>query len=115
MEKQQPPMTGETATAAQLKDDINSGRTGDKVGGFDPAAAPLGTDDEAGGASLSPEALALARRQERASGGDSANANAAEPRLQPNAAHSPGPRIAPALVGLAAGAALVIAAALILI
>lgn len=37
-----------TATSAQLKADIDSGLTGDKVSGLDPAAAPLGTDDEAG-------------------------------------------------------------------
>lgn len=35
--------------AAQLKHDIDSGKTGDKVDAFDPAAAPLGTDDEAAG------------------------------------------------------------------
>ena len=39
--------------STHLKDAIDSGRTGDKSPGFDPAAAPLGTDDEAGGASPS--------------------------------------------------------------
>jgi hypothetical protein len=34
----------------QLRSDIDSGRTGDKVDHPDPAAAPLGTDAEAGGA-----------------------------------------------------------------
>ena len=38
-----------TENAAQAKHAIDSGATGDKVPGFDPAAAPLGTDDEAGG------------------------------------------------------------------
>ncbi len=38
-----------TATAAQLKEDIDSGRMRDKVAAFDPAAAPLGTDEEAAG------------------------------------------------------------------
>lgn len=33
----------------RLRDDIVSGRTGDKVAAPDPAAAPLGTDDEAAG------------------------------------------------------------------
>ena len=33
----------------RLRDDIDSGRTGEKVPGSDPAAAPLGTDAEAGG------------------------------------------------------------------
>ena len=33
----------------ELRSKINSGQTGDKVPWSDPAAAPLGTDDEAGG------------------------------------------------------------------
>ena len=48
-------------TVEQLRADIDSGRTGDKVPSHDPAAAPLGTDDEAGGTSLSPEVIAQAR------------------------------------------------------
>jgi hypothetical protein len=35
--------------AARLRADIDRGRTGDKVDWPDPAAAPLGTDDEAAG------------------------------------------------------------------
>jgi hypothetical protein len=50
--------------AAQLKADHDSGRAGDKVAAGDPAASPLGTDEEAGGAPLSDEALSLARAQE---------------------------------------------------
>ncbi|MGD9617958.1 MAG: hypothetical protein AB7W06_21600, partial [Alphaproteobacteria bacterium] len=38
------------AAMARRKDAIDRGLTGDKVPGFDPAAAPLGTDDEAAGA-----------------------------------------------------------------
>jgi len=37
-------------TVDRLRADIDSGLTGDKVPGSDPAAAPLGTDAEAGGA-----------------------------------------------------------------
>ncbi len=36
-------------TVEQLRNDIDRGRTGDKVEGVDPAAAPLGTDEEAAG------------------------------------------------------------------
>jgi hypothetical protein len=36
--------------AARLRDAIDSGETHDKVDYPDPAAAPLGTDEEAGGA-----------------------------------------------------------------
>lgn len=54
----------EPHTAARLKDDIDSGRTDDRAAMFDPAASPLGTDDEAGGTPNSPESIASARRTE---------------------------------------------------
>jgi hypothetical protein len=72
------------ANAAQLKADIDAGRTGDKVGGFDPGAAPLGTDEEAGGAPPSPGEVALAREAERSPRLSSARMNSAEPRLAPD-------------------------------
>ena len=49
---------------AQLKGDIDSGRTGDKIAFPDPGLSPLGTDDEAAGRPASAERVALARRQE---------------------------------------------------
>ena len=52
-------------TSAQLRGDISSGRTGDKVAAIDPAAVPLGTDDEAAGTPPSREAIAMARKAER--------------------------------------------------
>ena len=52
-------------TAAQLRHDIDSGLTGDKVNFFDPAAAPLGTDEEAGGFPPTPEEIYQARMTER--------------------------------------------------
>ena len=58
-----PPMNA-GSTSAQLKGDINSGRTGDKNEVFDPGLSPLGTDDEAAGVSPSPEQVDLARHQE---------------------------------------------------
>jgi hypothetical protein len=97
------------STASQLKDDIDSGRTGDKVGGFDPAAAPLGTDDEAAGVPPSPHVIAEARSFEQATGGDSARANAAEPELQPNARGAPRPIAVPLLIGVGAAALLAVA------
>lgn len=51
-------------TCERLRADIDSGRTRDKVGASDPAAAPLGTDDEAGGTPSTAEQVALARRHE---------------------------------------------------
>ena len=38
------------ARGPTLKHAIDTGRTGDKVPGFDPGAAPLGTDEESAGA-----------------------------------------------------------------
>jgi hypothetical protein len=53
------------STMAQLRHDIDSGRTGSKVAASDPAAAPLGTDDEAGGAPASPATIEQVREVER--------------------------------------------------
>ena len=52
-------------TTAQLKGDIDSGRTGDKVGVYDPGLSPLGTDDEAAGTTAGPERIRMARHFER--------------------------------------------------
>src|SRR5215208_5712518 len=71
-----PPPASGRPTAAQLQGDIASGRTGDKVGVFDPALAPLGTDDEAAGRPPSPEQVAAARRQERTASPSDSNRNA---------------------------------------
>ena len=51
----------------ELRHDIDSGRTGDKVPGTDPAAVPLGTDDEAAGSAPDPETVSRARDGERQS------------------------------------------------
>lgn len=45
----------DTSASARLKGLIDSGALGDKAPGFDPAAAPLGVDDEAGGARPRPD------------------------------------------------------------
>ena len=52
------------STIEQLRDDIDSGRTKDKVCAPDPTVAPLGTDEEAAGYPPPPEAIALARKLE---------------------------------------------------
>ena len=51
-------------TTAGLRHDIDRGRGGDKVDNIDPAAAPLGTDDEAAGKPPSPAEIQLAYRHE---------------------------------------------------
>jgi hypothetical protein len=48
---------------AQIRGDIQAGRTRDKRPGFDPASAPLETDAEAGGSAFNPEDVRIARRQ----------------------------------------------------
>jgi hypothetical protein len=45
--------------ADELRSKIDRGGTGDKVDYPDPAAAPLGTDDEAAGHPLTPQQLAM--------------------------------------------------------
>jgi hypothetical protein len=59
------PDSGPTATLAQLRQDIVSGSTGDKVAVLDPSMASLGTDDEAAGEPPSPEMIAAVRKAER--------------------------------------------------
>ena len=59
-----PPPPSDQPTSAMLKADIDSGRTGDKVGVLDPGLSSLGTDDEAAGRPPSPFRIALARYQE---------------------------------------------------
>ncbi len=51
-------------TSAQLKEAIDRGKTADKVDFPDPAASPLGTDAEAGGASPTGADVAQALRHE---------------------------------------------------
>jgi hypothetical protein len=96
------------ATVAQLKDDIDRGRTGDKVGGLDPGAAPLGTDEEAGGERITPELCAYERTLERRlAPRPSTRANGATPELAPDG-RLPPQRGLPlmAAMGVAAGVAL---------
>jgi hypothetical protein len=52
------------STISQLRDDIDTGRTGDKVDWPDPAAAPLGTDEEAAGTPPDSWAVETARTLE---------------------------------------------------
>src|SRR5690606_527041 len=72
------------SNSTQLRDDIDRGRTGDKVPGVEPAAAPLGADEEAGGAGPTAAEIAQARRAEQRPGLDSHRPNAAEPALAPD-------------------------------
>lgn len=52
----------EQPNAAQVRGDIQRGKTGDKHPGFDPAAAPLETDAESGGTPLSTREIETARQ-----------------------------------------------------
>jgi hypothetical protein len=52
------------STVERLRHDIDSGQTGDKVSFPDPAAAPLGADSEAGGASPTKGEIEHAQRYE---------------------------------------------------
>jgi hypothetical protein len=61
------------AYAAQLRADIDHGRTVDKVAAPDPSVAPLGTDDESAGQPPTADQVepALARERSRAVGPES--------------------------------------------
>jgi hypothetical protein len=64
-------------TTEQLRIAIDQGEAGDKVDAGDPAAAPLGTDDEAAGSPDRADQVSLAASQEvrgRASAGRQRNA-----------------------------------------
>ena len=60
-DEQQPPRNW-----AQMREQIDRGESGDKVAAEDPAAAPLGTDAEAGGAGTAAEDIAKSAGRERA-------------------------------------------------
>jgi hypothetical protein len=89
-------------TTAQLKADIDRGRTGDKVAHYDPGLSQLGTDDEAAGNPNAPDRIRLARETE-----------AAPPRVR-MAADPHGARgwILPAFFGFIVAVALVVGLAL---
>ena len=67
IERMEAPPDSAAPTSAQLKADIDSGRTGDKIGVFDPGLSPLGTDDEAAGRPPEPHRVRLARHMEKVS------------------------------------------------
>lgn len=99
------------ATSAELKHEIDSGRTGERSAGFDPAAAPIGTDAEAGGERTSPAALAEDRSYEPAATRHGGRRNAVTPELAPDARLPRQPAITLA-VAAGVGAGLLIALAL---
>lgn len=57
------PPAPQHSTPERLRDDIDRGATGDKTPGIDPAAAPLGADDEAAG--MPPQGAALPGEHQR--------------------------------------------------
>lgn len=86
--------------ADQLRDSIDRGQTGDKVAGGDPAAAPLGTDEEAAGTGPSPAAVTAALDAERRDANrPAAVTEGAQPR--------PRPRIALWILALVAAVAII--------
>lgn len=80
MGQRAPAETRRGSTSDQLRHDINSGLTGDKVNYFDPAAAPLGTDEEAAGTPPTPEEVHQARMAERSPPMESPGADSRTPQ-----------------------------------
>lgn len=69
------------STVDQLRHDIDSGKTGDKLAAKDPSAAPLGSDDEAAG---TPAAIQIIEGAQRFRS-DLQAAAKARPARDPNA------------------------------
>jgi hypothetical protein len=84
---------GRGSNVAQLRQDIDSGATGEKVAMLDPAMSPLGTDDEAGGAQATPALVQAVREAERV-----ANPPPGDPGRRPGV----GPKLAAGLAALVA-------------
>ena len=62
----QRPASHKRPNVERLRRAIDTGKTGDKASFSDPAAAPLGTDEEAGGTPPTPEQVAAAAHLEMA-------------------------------------------------
>jgi hypothetical protein len=106
-------MPDENPTSDRLRDAIDRGEGGDKVNFSDPAAAPLGTDDEAAG---TPPTEAQLRRAHEAEIEHPARERAAEPdreRRTPGALQPGGTPLR--FAGLGVLAAVVLIAAVILL
>ena len=56
--------TDKAQNAARLRADLDAGEGRDKIAYPDPAAAPLGTDDDPAGTPASPAQLRMAQQQE---------------------------------------------------
>jgi hypothetical protein len=82
------------STVEQLRDDIDHGRTGDKIDAPDPSIAPLGSDEEAAGTRIDPGSIEAARTLE-----------VSRPRQA--ASHDEGAAWLPVAFALALGAGLV--------
>ena len=94
-----------TATVAQLRDDIDSGRTRDKVPASDPAAAPLGTDNEAAGTPPPAELVQRARTAEATARGEPAGTATAASGRQPVGDRGMIPPVVIAFIAIALAAA----------
>lgn len=97
-------------TTEQLRGAIDRGATGSKVPYPDPAAAPLGTDDEAAGAVPDPQSVDRAYQQETAN----AAAHRADARDTSAGNGPPGARRHLALPTLLLGAAAAVAVIVLL-
>lgn len=87
------------AKVARLRDRIDRGGTGDKVAFKDPAAAPLGTDDEAAGTTPTPAQASMATEAE-AGRAPEADRKPGPEDLQPGRSRLTLPLVAAVCVGL---------------
>jgi hypothetical protein len=96
---------------SRLRADIDAGNTGDKTPGEDPAAAPLGTDEEAAGTPIDPALAEQVRRHERRPDGDALSRQNATPRAEDaRISRKRTGGVVPALVWLGVGLGLTVGA-----
>lgn len=97
-------MARDVETTSRLRKEIDSGKAGDKTAFPDPAASPLGTDDEAGGSPPTADQVRLAARHELRQDGVDAPAVSDE-RARTITGEGPGlasANIRPVVIGLLA-------------
>lgn len=99
-----------SVTTDRLRHDIDRGRAGDKIGFPDPAAAPLGTDDEAAGTTPRPSQVAHAYEHEVRRRPDAEDATDSGPVRPGEAEGKPDARVWFLVAGAALVAGVVLAA-----
>ncbi|WP_312794223.1 hypothetical protein [Tianweitania sp.] len=104
--------TFDGASASEVRGAIDKGQTGEKVAGFDPAASPMETDAEAGGAPTVGSDEAAAAQQPSSLPRANASTHGSAMRPFDDAAHTKSNRPLLIYIGLIAVVAVVLLASI---